>query len=275
MSATPAPRDAASERLDDEIADIEASLRHALKGSATPVLSRAATQRMLDFVIRVGHELSALRSTPGATVDDEGPLGVDVVAAVRRRGDLYWLCRRDASGAHGGLVGMWEYPGGKVEPGEQLRDALRRELCEEFGLEPNQIAIGRTLDSIDDCMTPATGQKRYRVTFFDVEIDEPVALLQHTEARWMTAEEACTVEQLPSGTIFNARHLATEPERERLGALLADLERSEAYHFGTGLKVDNPPFHASTVKHCQRMGYLDALRNFLRTTPAQPSEEPR
>jgi 8-oxo-dGTP diphosphatase len=126
---------------------------------------------------------------------------VDVVAAVRRdsvghRG-LYWLARRDATGQHGGLAGMWEYPGGKVEPGEQLKDALRRELDEEFGVYAQ---VGQVLDSI------VYGP--YRVTFFEVHMPDPVELRKHTEARWMTGQEACAVEHLPSGTIFNARHLA-------------------------------------------------------------------
>ena len=135
-----------------------------------------------------------LRAAPAPA----GPPLIDVVAAVRRRGDLYWLCRRSGDGAHGGLAGMWEYPGGKVEQGEQLREALTRELTEEFeGVAP---VVGTVLDSIT--------YGPYRVTFFEVAMNDPVALRKHTEARWMTPAETCCVDHLPSGTIFNARHLA-------------------------------------------------------------------
>jgi mutator protein MutT len=42
--------------------------------------------------------------------------------------------------------GLWEFPGGSVEFGETLADALRREMCEEYGIE---IAVGELLDVVD------------------------------------------------------------------------------------------------------------------------------
>jgi len=57
----------------------------------------------------------------------------DVVLALIRRGDRWFLQRRDPANAV--LPGLWEFPGGKVEAGEDLEAALRRELREEVALE--------------------------------------------------------------------------------------------------------------------------------------------
>jgi 8-oxo-dGTP diphosphatase len=52
-----------------------------------------------------------------------------VVAAVIEQDGLFLVTRRQ-SGVH--LAGMWEFPGGKIDPGETHADALRRELREEL-----------------------------------------------------------------------------------------------------------------------------------------------
>ncbi|MBI4704917.1 MAG: (deoxy)nucleoside triphosphate pyrophosphohydrolase [Deltaproteobacteria bacterium] len=63
-----------------------------------------------------------------------------VGAAIVRRG----RCLVAQRGAGGSAPLRWEFPGGKVEPGESPRQALRRELREELGVE---IAVGRWLGS--------------------------------------------------------------------------------------------------------------------------------
>lgn len=57
---------------------------------------------------------------------------VRVVAAVVRRGAEILISRRHAHAERGG---QWEFPGGKVEPGEAEPAALRREILEELGCE--------------------------------------------------------------------------------------------------------------------------------------------
>jgi 8-oxo-dGTP diphosphatase len=64
---------------------------------------------------------------------------VRVVAAVIRRPGELLVSRRHAHAERGG---QWEFPGGKVEPGEAEPDALRREILEELGCE---VEVGRLL----------------------------------------------------------------------------------------------------------------------------------
>jgi len=55
-----------------------------------------------------------------------------VVAALIFREERILVCQRSR---HQTMPLKWEFPGGKIEPGEQPRDALRRELNEELGIE--------------------------------------------------------------------------------------------------------------------------------------------
>lgn len=63
-----------------------------------------------------------------------------VVAAVLVEDGRVLLSQRKG-GTH--LAGAWEFPGGKVEPGEDPRDALVRELAEELGIEAE---VGEIVD---------------------------------------------------------------------------------------------------------------------------------
>ena len=65
---------------------------------------------------------------------------VIVAAGAIVEGGRVLLTRRKA-GTH--LEGLWELPGGKVQPGEDPREALRRELREELGID---VTVGEVLD---------------------------------------------------------------------------------------------------------------------------------
>ena len=68
---------------------------------------------------------------------------VEVVAAVIEREGRVLIGQRRLGGRH---PGKWEFPGGKVEPGEEPRAALARELREELGIEAR---IGEEIERYD------------------------------------------------------------------------------------------------------------------------------
>ncbi|MEM9458410.1 MAG: NUDIX domain-containing protein [Myxococcota bacterium] len=68
-----------------------------------------------------------------------GPLLV-AAGLVWRPGPVLLVQRRRAGAGHG--AGCWELPGGKLEPGEHPRDALARELLEEWGPAAAQLTVG-------------------------------------------------------------------------------------------------------------------------------------
>jgi mutator protein MutT len=70
-------------------------------------------------------------------------IGVGVGAITDDAGRLFFARRGPESKNERGL---WEFPGGSVEFGETMADALRREMREEFGID---IAVGKLLDVVD------------------------------------------------------------------------------------------------------------------------------
>ena len=86
------------------------------------------------------------------------------------------------------LAGGWEFPGGKVEPGESDAAALVRELQEELGID---VRVGAQLDQAAEGSIHLT---LYAATLVD---REPRPLQDHDELRWLSAAELTTVSWLP------------------------------------------------------------------------------
>jgi 8-oxo-dGTP diphosphatase len=86
-------------------------------------------------------------------------IGVGVGAILVDEEGRLFLARRGPQAKN--ERGLWEFPGGSVELGERLADALRREMREEYGIE---ISVGELLDVVDHIL-PAEGQHWVSPTF--------------------------------------------------------------------------------------------------------------
>ena len=113
----------------------------------------------------------------------------EVVAALIRDGGRFMICRRPAHKARGLL---WEFVGGKVEPGETGRDALARECREEIGVEIDvQDVYFDVVHEYPDILI--------HLTLYNAVITEgEPKLLEHSEIRWITPEEIPQYEFCPA-----------------------------------------------------------------------------
>lgn len=105
---------------------------------------------------------------------------VEVVAALIWDGDRFMICQRPAHKARGLL---WEFVGGKVEPGETKAQALIRECQEELAVT---LSVGdvfmKVVHEYPDIMV--------RLTLFNAVIAEgEPQKLEHNDIRWITPAE--------------------------------------------------------------------------------------
>ncbi|MHB8764301.1 MAG: (deoxy)nucleoside triphosphate pyrophosphohydrolase [Deferrisomatales bacterium] len=110
---------------------------------------------------------------------------VRVTAAVIERGGQILIAKRRPGDR---MAGCWEFPGGKVEPGEDPRDCLVRELHEEFGVTA---AVGELLVShVHHYPHVAIELLSYRATHLAGAFE----LRDHDELRWVSPE---AMDELP------------------------------------------------------------------------------
>lgn len=113
---------------------------------------------------------------------------IRVVAAVIRDGARIFATAR----GYGEQKGGWEFPGGKVEPGESPQEALRREIREELALE---IAVGELIGTVEyDYPAFHLSMGCYCCS---IVAGEPV-LKEAEAAQWLTKETLDSVPWLPA-----------------------------------------------------------------------------
>lgn len=104
----------------------------------------------------------------------------EVVAALIWDNNRFMICQRPAHKARGSL---WEFVGGKVEPGESKKEALVRECREELGVT---VDVGDIFMEVTHNYPDIT----VHLTLFSASIREGVPQkLEHQDIRWIAAEE--------------------------------------------------------------------------------------
>lgn len=113
---------------------------------------------------------------------------IEVVAAIICKDGSYFATQR----GYGEFEGMWEFPGGKIEPGESREVALIREIQEELGID---IIIENPLCTTEyDYPSFHLTMHCYLCSVASGDIE----LREHKSARWLTAETLDSVEWLPA-----------------------------------------------------------------------------
>ncbi len=113
---------------------------------------------------------------------------IKVVAAIIMHGDKVFATQR----GYGDFKDGWEFPGGKVEPGETSQEALAREIKEELDTE---IEVGEWLDTVE-----------YDYPKFHLSMDcfictvksGKLVLNEHEAAKWLTKDTLDSVDWLPA-----------------------------------------------------------------------------
>lgn len=116
---------------------------------------------------------------------------IRVLAAVVWRENRLLVCERPPHKRHGGL---WEFPGGKVEPSESNLEAVRRELAEELGV--SVVRVGKIQFSIQD---PGSD---FLIEFVTTEIEGDPKCLEHAAISWVKVEELQSLALAPSDRKF-------------------------------------------------------------------------
>ena len=113
---------------------------------------------------------------------------IEVVAAIIRKGDKIFATQR----GYGEWKDWWEFPGGKIEPGEAPEDALKREIREELSAE---ISVDEFLCTVE------YDYPQFHLTmhcYLCSLMTDSLHLNEHEAARWLSKDELDSVKWLPA-----------------------------------------------------------------------------
>ena len=126
---------------------------------------------------------------------------IETMADSVRKTDVVCLVLRDLQGRvlatrrplEKSLGGLWEFPGGKVDPGESPETALRREIREELCVEVTDLSPLATVTHAYDF-----GVIHLIPYLATCDRHPEIRLTEHTEHRWVLPEEAVSMEWAPA-----------------------------------------------------------------------------
>ena len=113
---------------------------------------------------------------------------IEVVAAIIRKDDKIFATQR----GYGDFKDWWEFPGGKMEPGETPEEALKREIQEELSTD---ISVDKFLCTVD------YDYPQFHLTmhcYFCSLLSEALHLNEHEAAKWLSKDELDDVNWIPA-----------------------------------------------------------------------------
>ena len=115
---------------------------------------------------------------------------INVVAALIFKNNKCLIARRSTGDSN--VLGKWEFPGGKVQPGEDEKHAIEREINEEFELiiKANEFVI----DNVCEYPTKTVDLKLYSCDYISGDFN----LHDHSEYKWVSIEDLLTYDLCPA-----------------------------------------------------------------------------
>ena len=113
---------------------------------------------------------------------------IKVVAAIIQKENKILATKR----GYGEFINMWEFPGGKIEPGETKEQALVREIKEELNIE---ISVDKFAIDIE---YQYPNFYLFMSCFMCSIKEGSIELLEHNDGKWITKEELNTLNWIPA-----------------------------------------------------------------------------
>ena len=159
---------------------------------SAPLRDRFGVVQRMEFYTPEELRTADLVQTHRDLIEAWRPAPLEVAAAMLMRGQTVLLCRRPAGKAR---ALQWEFPGGKLEPGETGEQALARECREELGAE---VRVGPRVDELVFNYPDLS----VHLTLYQAEpLTEPRAL-EHSALEWAAPSELAQYDLCPADRRF-------------------------------------------------------------------------